>query len=53
VTYAVRNVEPGDYTVSATCRGADDVLGQDDDLRFRGTRNVGLEADETLEVDIE
>jgi hypothetical protein len=53
VRYAVRNVEPGDYTVAATCRGADEELGQDDDLRFRGARNVGLDADETLEVDLE
>lgn len=53
VRYAVRNVEPGDYTVAATCRGADDELGQDDDLRFRGARNVGLDADEALEVDLD
>jgi hypothetical protein len=53
VRYAVRNVEPGDYTVAATCRGADEELGADDDLRFRGARNVGLDADETLEVDLD
>jgi len=51
--YALRNLEPGDYTIAVTCRGDVEVLGQDDDLRFRGTRNVALESGESREVDFD
>ena len=53
VRYALRNLEPGDYTMTVTCRGDVEVLGQDDDLGFRGTRNVALEAGESREVDFD
>ena len=53
VRYALRHLEPGDYTMTVTCRGDVEVLGQDDDLGFRGTRNVALEAGESREVDFD
>ena len=53
VRYTLRHLEPGDYTIGVTCRGDIDELGQDDDLRFRATRNVSLDTDETREVDFD
>jgi hypothetical protein len=53
VRYALRNLEPGDYTITVTCRGDVEALGRDDDLRFRGTRNVALESGESREVDLD
>jgi hypothetical protein len=53
VQYALRHLEPGDYTMAVTCRGALEELGQDDDLRFRGARNVALASDESTEVDFD
>ena len=53
VRYALRHLEPGDYTLAVTCRGDLEALGQDDDLRFRGARNVALESDESTEVDFD
>lgn len=53
VRYALRNLEPGDYTITVSCRGDLDALARDDDLRFRGTRNVALEAGESREVDFD
>ena len=51
--YVLPNLEPGDYTIAVTCRGDIEVLGQDDDLRFRGTRNVALDSGESREVDFD
>jgi hypothetical protein len=53
VRYALRNLEPGDYTITVTCRGNLEVLGGDDDLSFRGVRNVELESGESREVDLD
>jgi hypothetical protein len=53
VRYVLRYLEPGDYTMAVTCRGDAEALGQDDDLRFRGTRNVALESGESGEVDFD
>ena len=53
VRYTLRHLEPGDYTLAVTCRGDVEELGRDDDLRFRGARNVALESDESTEVDFD
>lgn len=51
--YALRHLEPGDYTIAITCRGDIEALGRDDDLRFRATRNVSVDAGGTREVDLD
>lgn len=52
-SYTLRNLEPGDYTLALTCEGDQDELGQDDGLSFHDVRNVGLQEDEALEIDLD
>lgn len=51
--YALRHLEPGDYTLALTCEGNDDELGDDELLSFHKARNVSLDSDETLELDLD
>jgi hypothetical protein len=52
VRFALRSLEPGDYTIALTCRGDEEDLGEDDGIAFHGVRNVNLDADETLDVEL-
>jgi hypothetical protein len=51
--YALRNLEPGDYTIGVTCRGDAEAPGRDDDLRFRGVRNLSLDDGDTRGLDLD
>jgi hypothetical protein len=51
--YALRNLEPGDYTIAVTCRGDAEAPGRNDDLRFRGVRNLSLDDGDTRELDLD
>jgi hypothetical protein len=51
--YALRHLQPGDYTLALTCEGDDDELGDDELLSFHKVRNVSLESDETRAVDLD
>ena len=42
LVYSLRFLPAGDYTLALTCNGNDDVLGVDDDLRFRNVTNVRI-----------
>ena len=51
--FAIRNVEPGDYTLALTCQGDEDVPGTDDALTFSRVRSARLVAGETVERDLD
>ena len=43
LSYSLRFLPPGDYTIALTCEGNDDELDSDDDIRFVETANVQLD----------
>jgi Domain of unknown function (DUF4382) len=43
ITYALRFLSAGDYTLALTCRGDEDDLDTDDDLEFGNTTNVQID----------
>lgn len=51
--YELRFLPAGDYTLSVTCRGDEDLLGTDDSLDFGATRNVQVDDGEVLERSLE
>jgi hypothetical protein len=51
--YELRFLPAGDYTVALTCRGDEDLLGVDDSLDFRVTRNAQVDDGEVLERNLE
>jgi hypothetical protein len=48
LVYSLRFLPTGDYTLALTCNGNDDVLGVDDDLRFRNVTNVRINRGELV-----
>jgi hypothetical protein len=50
--YALRFLAAGDYTLAFTCFGDEDVPGESDDLAFLRVRNVQLDRDQALEIDV-
>jgi hypothetical protein len=50
--YALRFLPAGDYTISVTCTGNEDVLDVDDDLEFTSVGDVQLDAGEVLQLDL-
>ena len=48
LVYSLRFLPAGDYTLALTCNGNDDVLGVDDDLRFRNVSNVSVDKGEVV-----
>lgn len=51
--YALRFLAAGDYTIALTCRGNDDVLGEDDELEFSNVGDVQqLDAGEVLQLNL-
>lgn len=51
--YELRFLPAGDYTLTLTCRGDEDLLGVDDSLDFGATRNVQVDDGEVLERSLE
>ncbi len=51
--YALRHLASGDYTLALTCEGDQDDVGEDDGLSFDDVRNLRLEAEETLALDLD
>jgi hypothetical protein len=52
LTYALRFLPPGDYTVALTCAGEADAPDTDDELEFLATQNVSLDPGEAVQVDL-
>ena len=52
-SYTLRHLAPGDYTLALTCEGDLEEPGEDDGLSFDNVSNVSLDADETLELDLD
>jgi hypothetical protein len=53
VTYALRFLVPGEYTLATTCLGDTDLVGADDDLQFQGVTNAEPGDGEVLRVDLD
>jgi len=51
-SYGILDLPPGNYTVTATCQGDREDPTTNDDMTFRGTRNVELGEDETVTVNV-
>jgi hypothetical protein len=51
--YELQFLPAGDYTLALTCGGDEDLLGSDDSLDFRVTRNAQVDDGEVLERDLE
>ncbi len=51
-TYRLLDLPEGDYTISATCNGDQENPVLDDVFSFRGTRNVQLDKEDVLTVNI-
>jgi len=51
-SYAFSFLPAGRYTLATTCRGDDERPGSSEDLDFRNTTNVRVEAEETVRVDL-
>jgi len=49
LTYALRFLAPGDYTIAPTCRGNGDQPVADDDLEFGDAVNATVEASQVLQ----
>lgn len=47
--YALRFLPAGEFTLALTCRGDEDVLGEDNALAFRNIATVQVDADEVLQ----
>jgi Domain of unknown function (DUF4382) len=50
--YRLLDVPPGDYTIAATCRGNREDPTIDTLMTFRGTRNVEVDSDEVIAVNV-
>ena len=51
--YALRFLPAGDYTLALTCRGDEDLLGVDDDLRFSNVADISVDDAEVLQRSLE
>lgn len=51
--YELQFLPAGDYTLALTCQGDEDLLGADDSLDFRVTRNAQVDDGEVLERNLE
>ena len=51
--YALRFLPAGDYTLALTCRGDEDLLGVDDDLRFSNVADVSVDDAEVLQRNLQ
>ena len=51
-SYAFRFLPEGRYTLATTCRGDDERPGSSEDLAFQNAKNVKVEADETMRLDL-
>ncbi|HEY6640789.1 DUF4382 domain-containing protein [Povalibacter sp.] len=45
LTYALRALPPGDYTIALTCNGNDDTPAAGDDIQFQRAVNVSVDGD--------
>ncbi|PZN26525.1 MAG: hypothetical protein DIU71_18475 [Proteobacteria bacterium] len=45
-TYALRFLPEGRYTIALTCRGDEDLVDEDDELRFQNVRNIEIDLDD-------
>ena len=52
LTYSLRFLPAGDYTIAFTCRGDADALGANDDVVFGNTQNVSLDDGEAMRLDL-
>jgi len=52
ITYLVRFLPPGDYTLAVTCTGDLDQPDTDDAIDFVATQNARLAAGQTLQLDL-
>jgi hypothetical protein len=52
LTYSLRFLPAGDYTLAFTCQGDADALGANDDVAFSNTQNVSLDDGEALRLDL-
>lgn len=52
VSYALRFLEPGEYTLAVTCLGDTDLVDTDDDLQFQSVTDAEPGEGEVLRVDL-
>jgi hypothetical protein len=52
-SYALRFLQPGEYTLAVTCFGDTEVVDGDDDLQFQSVTDVQLDEQDLVRVDLD